>query len=179
MTKMLGRGYGFWGFCGRGCEFWGDYGLTVIPRPGRLNVKTPPQPPPRQDKLLSLLGRLISYLISRYLFIVKRNKYVLYRRIYYICVLIWRLRRLGRRKPTRPNSPETTIFYFLVAYFNLLTPAMVLSDRDQFLKNGRHLAGDATDGTADLSSVVMGRTNIVGVTESEIVGIRAIRIRGR
>ena len=43
---------------------------------------------------------------------------------------------------------ETTIFYFLVAYFDPLTSVMALSDRDQFLKNGPHLAGDAAYGIA-------------------------------
>ena len=43
---------------------------------------------------------------------------------------------------------ETTIFYFLVAYFDSLTSVMVLSDRDQFLENGPHLAGDAAYGIA-------------------------------
>ena len=43
---------------------------------------------------------------------------------------------------------EATIFYFLVAYFDPFTSVMASSDRDHFLKSGRHLAGYAADGIA-------------------------------
>ena len=82
--------------------------------------------------------------------------------VYIIYVLIWRLRRLGRSFLISMWWLEATIFYFLVAFFDPLTSVMALSDRDQFLKNGRHLAGDATDGTSNGAIIAGGCCDGIG-----------------